>query len=321
MRRAAGRALRFAREQRIRWQQPRSAPIATVWTRTEAAAPADGFDGARAFDLLRAQCELGPRFPGSEAHGRMPEWLMERLRAGCDEVAVQRWDQRVARGPGAGRVFAMTNVFGMIRGSDSAPDEPADVLLCAHWDTRPVADQDPDPSRRALPVPGANDGASGVAVLLELARVLGASRPRRSVAIGFWDGEDLGEYYYGARLFARFAGRADARRWRARRGILLDMVGKDGLRCATEFHSLRAAPALWDEIHASAAAVGAGAHFGGPRIAVNDDHLFLNRAGIPTVLLIDYAYPQWHTTQDTPERCSPASLQAVGEVLAHWLAR
>lgn len=317
LRALASRGLGAFREARIRWQQPRSAPITTVWTRGAEAvhAGAPDFDGERAFDLLRAQCELGPRFPGSAAHAAMPAWLDERLRPWCDEIAVQRWSQRVARGPGAGRTFAMTNLFARIGG-----DGPA-IMLSAHWDTRPVADRDPDPAKRALPIDGANDGASGVAVLLELARALRARPAPRPVILAFWDGEDFGEYYYGSRLFARHAASPDARRWRAESGIVLDMVGKKGLRCVSELHSMREAPGVWAAVHESAVALGLEASFGGGPYAIRDDHSFLNGAGIPTVLFIDYAYPEWHTTLDTVDRCSADSLQTVGSVVLHWARR
>lgn len=280
-----------------------------------AAQPADeAFDGARAFDLLRAQCEMGPRVAGTDGHARTLAWMVDALRPCVDALVVQRWDQTVGRGPGAGRTFGMANVLALVRGTEDPEESVPELMLSTHWDTRPVADQDPDPAKRHLPVPGANDGASGVAVLLEVARALRTRRPARSVVLGFWDGEDLGEYYYGSRAYARElrAGRAP---WGARRGIVLDMVGKPNLRCNTESHSLRQAPELWREVHQHARSLGLDAHFGGPANTITDDHVFLSRAGIPSILLIDYAYPQWHTTADTVEHCDPASLQVVGDLV------
>jgi Zn-dependent M28 family amino/carboxypeptidase len=181
-----------------------------------------------------------------------------------------------------------------------------------------VADQDPDPARRALPVPGANDGASGVAVVLEAARALRRRRPPRTVALALWDGEDLGEYYYGSRAYAAACARGTVP-WKPRRGVVLDMVGKRGLRCSTELNSVALAPALWEQVHAGADALGLGAHFRGRRLSINDDHVFLNRAGIPTVLLIDYDYPQWHTTADTVDQCDARALQVAGDVVLHLI--
>jgi hypothetical protein len=277
------------------------------------------FDGARAYALLLEQCAMGPRIPGTPGHDACRALLLRELGQCADVVAVQPWTQRIYLGPGAGRALPMTNVFGLVRGGadiDAPPErvQPA-LMLCAHWDTRPVADQDPDPARRREPVPGANDGASGVAVLLEAARALRAERPEASVLLAFWDGEDLGEYYYGSRLYARNCRRPELAPWVPRRAVLLDMVGKCGLRFTTEGNSIRCAPELWAQVNAVAAGLGLQAYMGGPAGAINDDHVFLNRAGIPAVLLIDYAYPQWHTTADTPDRCCPRSLQVAGDIV------
>lgn len=297
----------------MRAGQPWRAPILPVErARSEAAGGPPGFEPGRAWAHLERQCGLGPRIPGTAPHATTLDWLIEQLSAAADEVALQRWRQRVFRGPGAGTRPAMANVLARVEGREPGPPS---LMLCTHWDTRPVADQDPDPSRRGEPVPGANDGASGVAVLLEACRALAAHRPRRAVLIALFDGEDLGEYYYGSRLFARWIGRPEAARWRPEAAVVADMVGKRGLRCATEVHSVRRAPALWERVGETARRLGLSGHFGGPEMAINDDHVSLQRAGIPAVLLIDYAYPEWHTTLDTPDRCDPASLGVVGRVL------
>jgi glutaminyl-peptide cyclotransferase len=292
------------------------------WERVAAGPPAaetaPAFDGARAFELLRAQCEMGPRVAGQEGHARTLAWMVDALRPLAAEVVVQRWDQKVSRGPGTGSTLRMANVLALIPGREPADGVPP-LMLSTHWDTRPVADRDPDPARRHLPVPGANDGASGVAVLLEMARAFRAQPPARPVVLGFWDGEDLGEYYYGSRAYALALRRGSAP-FRARGGVVLDMVGKAGLRCNVENNSVRQAPELWRQVHEAADALGLGARFGGRPHAMTDDHVFLSRAGIPSILLIDYVYPQWHTTADTVDRCDPASLEVVGDVLLH-LAR
>jgi glutaminyl-peptide cyclotransferase len=316
---AAARGVRAFRAARM-WLSLPAAPIQVVGQGGAGAAPAGapGFDGARAYALLLEQCALGPRIPGSPGHSATRTLLLRELGRWADVVAVQPWTQRIYRGPGKGQRLPMTNVFALVRGrgeQDAPPERirPA-LMLCAHWDTRPVADHDPDPARRAEPVPGANDGASGTAVLLEAARALRAERPAESVVLAFWDGEDLGEYYYGSRVFARVCGRADAARWRPAQAVLLDMVGGRGLRCTTERNSIRYAPALWNRVHAVAAALGLEAHVGGPARTINDDHVFLNRAGIPSIVLIDYSYPYWHSTHDTADKCAPQSLQVVGDV-------
>lgn len=317
LRKLAQPLVRAAREVRRRFEAgPVSHETIAVHTGAEPAGDG-GFDGARAFGLLRAQCELGPRAPGMDGHARALGWMIEQLAPVADGIVLQRWRQKIGRGPGAGRTFEMTNVLALVRGTEADGGAP-DVMLSAHWDTRPVADHDPDPARRTLPVPGANDGASGVAVVLEAARALRAQRPPRSVVLALWDGEDLGEHYYGSRAYAAACARG-AVPWKPRRGIVLDMVGKRGLRCATELNSARLAPALWAQVHACADGLGLGAHFRGRRSAINDDHVPLNRAGIPTVLLIDYDYPPWHTTADTVDQCDAASLQVVGDVALHFI--
>src|SRR5690606_9900097 len=133
-------------------------------------------------------------------------------------VAVQEWVQRIDRGAFAGARVPLCNLLALLPGRDDR-DRPAEtirpaLMLAAHWDTRPLADRDPDPALRGRPVPGASDGASGVAVLLELARVLAADPPPFSIVVALFDGEDLGEHFYGSRLFARWAGRPELLPWR-----------------------------------------------------------------------------------------------------------
>lgn len=316
------RLSRAYREFRLR---PPPAPIVVLADGIPGREPAGeaGFDGQRAFRLLEMQCRQGPRIPGTEGHRSTLEQLRLELARSVDTVAVQQWEQAIRRGPGAGCRFPMTNLFGLLRGTcdEGVPAgevRPA-LMLCAHWDTRPVADHDPDPRRRSLPVPGANDGASAVAVLLELARALHARRPEISIVFAFWDGEDLGEHYYGSRLFAAHCARRGFECWRPRRAVLLDMVGGAGLRCTTELNSLFHAPGLWNDVHAAVRHLELDRHFHGVARRVNDDHMMLNRAGIPSIVLIDYSYPYWHTTSDTIERCSADSLQIVGDVVLRFV--
>ncbi|HEX8835198.1 MAG TPA: M28 family peptidase [Abditibacteriaceae bacterium] len=314
--------------------QLRPAPVAPAASATattvSANQPAEtnslsAFDGNRAFSLLRAQCDFGPRPLGTPAHEKTAAFLLEQLEPLVDEVKTQKWKQYIKYGPGAGQTFAMTNILALVRGSDDEGKKPEeirpDLMLSAHWDTRPVADQDLISANRKQPILGANDGASGVAVLLEVTRVLKEKRPRQSIVIALWDGEDLGEFFYGAKYFARTVNEPENKRWRPARGILIDMIGDADLRVTSEKNSMAKAPELWADVHASAAALGLSRHFHGPAMEVLDDHIPLNEAGIPTIDLIDFQYPHWHTVNDTPDKCSPQSLKVIGDVLLHFIGR
>ena len=289
------------------------------------AASVAAFDGERAFALLRAQCDFGPRPMGTPAHEETAEWLQKQLADVSDEVETQTWNETVRRGPGAGKTFKFTNVFGIIRGTkDEGKDAEKivpDLMLSAHWDTRPVADMDETKANRGKPILGANDGASGVAALLEIARVLKAQRPEKTIVFAFWDGEDLGEFFYGSKYFARHSREAKWKRFRPKQGILLDMIGDRNLRVTRDLTSVEFAPSLWEDFHRAAAEQGKSEHFNGREIAVQDDHVPLNQAGIPTIDLIDFDYPYWHTVEDTVDKCSAASLQIIGDCVLHFIRR
>lgn len=323
LRRARQLIARSIRERRLRAHHP-FAPIIPL---PRPAPPArqtstrsTPFDANRAFAWLTAQCDAGPRIPGTPGHSAVRELILTEVSRHADSVATQEWRQRILRGPGAGTTLPMCNILARFNGTGAPAPARPHLMLCAHWDTRPVADRDPDPAWRALPVPGANDGASGVAILLEMARLLAAEPPPFPLLLAFWDGEDLGENCYGSRLYARQNEREAMPAWLPRRSILLDMVGKRELRCITDTASIAQAPALWDEVHEAARALGLERHFFGPAYRIGDDHIHLARAGIESIVLIDFDYPEWHTTADTADRCSPESLAVIGEVLQRFIA-
>lgn len=309
-------AAAHVREMRIAFRNPIT-DIVPLEPAPQRAIPADAdpaaFDADRAFATIEWQCAQGFRIPGTAAHTATRDMICRVLAESGGLVATQTWEQRVDRGPGAGRTFTMTNVFALF--GPSVPRRPSEYIFGAHWDTRPVADRDPDRDRRTMPVPGANDGASGVAVLLEIARIWAAEPPRRPVVLAFFDGEDLGEYCYGSRFYGRTAQAGKAAGWNARAAIVIDMIGKSGLRCCTELHSLRNAPDLWAHVHRTASKLGLERHFGGPEGEIHDDHVFLQTAGIPSILLLDPRYPEWHTSGDLPETCNPLSLKVIGSIL------
>jgi Zn-dependent M28 family amino/carboxypeptidase len=216
-----------------------------------------------------------------------------------------------------GTPLRMSNVFGVL-----GADKPTQVLLCAHWDTRPTADQDPNPANRNTPIPGANDGASGVAILLEVARVLHEARPNVGVIVVMLDGEDYGPgvdaMFLGSRYYAQNIVPTKAN-W----GILLDMVGDRDLQIPREGYSQQRAPAVNDRIWRAARELGRPEFVDAPGQPILDDHIPLIEAGLPTIDLIDFNYGPghswWHTLADTPDKCSPASLEAVGQVVLRTL--
>jgi hypothetical protein len=272
---------------------------------------APAFDGNRSFSFLKAQTDFGPRNPNSSAHRQCLLYLESELRKSAETVILQRFNHA-----GYGENLSLANVFAQFNRTATRR-----ILLVAHWDTRPRAEEDADPSKRDLPIIGANDGASGVAVLLELARVMKENPPPIGVDILLTDGEDYGDsrkdgntdlYFLGARHFAKTKDPL----YNPQYGILLDMVGDRDLQLPMEQNSMRFAPQLMDIVWSAAEEVRATQFIRVPGEAISDDHLPLNEAGIPTIDIIDFQYPHWHTHQDTPDKCSPQSLEAVGSVLS-----
>ncbi len=274
-------------------------------------------DGARAQARVERQVAAGPRIPGSPGHARVLEWL-------CGELA--RLGGRVERQAFVdsllGRPLALTNVIARFpaRGGRPAGGMPR-IVLCAHWDSRPWSDQDPDPAHRADPVPGANDGGSGVAVLLEVAELMHRQAPPVTVDLVFFDGEDQGragdpqDFCLGAQHYAaRLKETGDL----PTAAFLFDMVGDRDLEIHPEVQSSKRAANLVALVGDAARATGARHFKSDPRYAITDDHVPLLEAGVPAVDIIDFDYPAWHTHLDLPDRTSAASLAEVARVAA-WI--
>ena len=267
------------------------------------------FDGAAALEYARAQLAFGPRVPGSEGARRAGDWLVARMRERADTVIVQSWTHRTKDGV----ALPMRNIFAQIK-----PALAERVLYVAHWDTRPVSDNEYERELRETPSPGANDGASGVAMLLALADALKEVPPTVGVDILFVDGEDYGEFgpdtdvVIGA---AYFAANVPVRGYRPAYGVVWDMVGDRDLRILQERHSLRGAPEVVEGVWTKAAALGYARHFvPSPGYQVMDDHVPLQRLGWPVIDVIDLDYPYHHTTADTIDKISAESLRVVGDV-------
>jgi glutaminyl-peptide cyclotransferase len=248
---------------------------------------ADRFDSAKAWALLREQVELGPRPAGSEASRRLAERLRELLPHG-------RF-QQVPDG--------LRNIVGTVRGR-----EPGYVVVGAHYDTKDIPG-----------FLGANDGASGTAVLIRLARTI--KRPRHTLKFILFDGEESPRGTPN-RLFEQRGLRGSkvaAPRYRdARAMVLIDFVGDRDLSIPREGFSY---PDMWRKLRASAKRVGVARHFPpGVRGAIADDHLPFLREGVPSIDLIDFSFPCWHLVCDDLSRVSEASLDASGEALYPFLA-
>jgi Zn-dependent M28 family amino/carboxypeptidase len=271
------------------------------------------FQAQRAFEILKKQCEFGPRPPGSSAHRKTQNYLFTELQKYANSVALQP-HQYTANGV----TLQLNNILAEFRpGSPPVTgDGPSGetLLLAAHWDTRPFADRDPKPENQDKPILGANDGASGVAVLLEIARVLKLRPPPRRIIIVLFDGEDYGrsaeDMFIGSRFFAQNLGK-----WKPDYGILLDMVGDKDLSIPIERYSWNANRQFAELIWSRAAALGLAPFQQRLGAAILDDHVPLIKAGIPMVNIIDFTYPYWHTVEDTVDKCSPKSLEVVATLV------
>lgn len=264
------------------------------------------FDGRRAYRCLLSQTSMGARNPGSKGHAACRAYLIDKLTRLADTLIVQ--DFEVENLPGT-----LTNLIARFK-----PEVENRVIFCAHWDTRPWADMDPDPANRATPIPGANDGASGVAVLLELAAVLSRRPPQKGIDIALFDAEDSGEqgrpetFCLGSAYYAR-----NMLRPKPSYGVLIDMVGDSDLDIYVEENSVVRAPQIVDLVWSSAR--GDASFHRYLKYSVHDDHLNLIEAGIPCAAIIDFDYPYWHTLEDTHDKCSSRSLKTVGDVLVRMV--
>lgn len=260
------------------------------------------FDADRAFNDLIYQLELGPRVVGSQAHEQIRKWLITVNETAGWEVETQT------------SVYMGQTIHNIIAKKEIGDKYPW-VIIGAHYDSRIVADKDPLVENRLKPVPGANDGASGVAVLNELARVIPGDLSA-NIWLVFFDAEDNGginggEWILGSRAFVgNLESYPDA-------VVILDMIGDTDLNIFMEKNS---DINLTEEIWAIAESSGYGDYFINEyKHRIIDDHLPFIQAGIPAVDIIDFDYPYWHTISDTPDKVSPKSLGAVGNVVLNWL--
>jgi len=260
------------------------------------------FDASRAYEDVLWQMALGPRTPGSQAHTDEIKMIQEELKGAGWDVKVQTLIQDGHQ---------VENIIA----AHGKSQEP--IVVAAHYDSRLSADQDPDPLLSTQPVPGADDGASGVAVLLEMARVMPAETADH-VWLVFFDAEDQGnlpgwDWILGSKAFVASLNQ------KIHAAVIVDMIGDKDLNIYREEAS---DAALTSQIWETAANLGYAKQFiDTPKYNILDDHLPFLEAGIPAVDIIDFDYPYWHTTSDTADKVSPESLKVVGDTLLAWLAK
>lgn len=305
--------------------KPESKP--TTGSEHSATASHIEFDADSAYRNIKAQVDCGPRVPGSDGHARCAQYLVDELRRyGVDTVIEQKTTVTAFNGD----KLPINNIMGQIN-----RDAEVRVLLLAHWDTRPWADQEEKKEDRGKPIPGANDGGSGVGVLLEVARCLNIEKPSVGVDILFVDAEDYGKmdgwgnndvtWCLGTQYWIKNLPYESGKR--PIYGVLLDMVGGHDAKFHREYSSQQMAGNIVDKVWTMAAASGYGDTFvdelGG---SIVDDHLFVNKAGIPCIDIIESLNPAtnsfnptWHTLDDNMKNIDRKPLKAVGQTLLNLI--
>lgn len=280
--------------------------------------PIPQFDGTSAYSFLVKQCDFGPRNPNSVGHEKCLAYLQQQFSLYADSVGLQSFTI-----PGYdGTVLHLTNVIASFNLRAKVR-----VLISAHWDTRPRNDQERN-GPQDHPILGANDGASGVAVLLEMGRCFKQNPPPEGVDLVLWDGEDYGkegnlDYYF---LGSKYWAATKPFSYYPIFAVNLDMVGDKELTLPKENNSVQFAPDIVNLVWNTAAEMGVSQFADRVGDAISDDHLSLDNIGAKCIDIIDFAYPDqtnryWHTLEDTPDKCSGESLAAVGRVLIQVLYR
>ena len=287
------------------------------------------FNADSAYQYVKKQLDFGPRVPGGEAHARCVEYFIDFFNDKADTVYVQDFRTRLYNGKGIDgkNIIASFN-----------PEAKKRILLAAHYDSRPFADHDPDENNWNTPIDGANDGASGVGVLMEIARVLNSNPINTGIDIILFDLEDYGAPQYlnlmtnddwalGSQYWSK---NPHVYNYRAYFGLLLDMVGASNPKFPKEYYSQQFAPSLSNDVWRMARELGYSDYFtneiGHP---INDDHIYVNViAKIPMIDIIHLEnneessfYPYWHTMKDNIEQIDPNTLEMVGDVVLNVIYR
>ncbi|HUE70735.1 MAG TPA: M28 family peptidase [Pirellulaceae bacterium] len=303
----------------IAWQRPKASKL------TLADIP---FNGQRAYEHLQAICDIGPRISATQGMFKQQQYLRAHFEKLGGQVSLQEFP---VRHPDNGARVMLANMIVQWH-----PEKKERIMLCCHYDTRPYPDNDPDPRKRKGTFIGANDGASGVALLCEMAEHMQGLKCPYGIDFVLFDAEEFifdsnrDPFFLGSEHFARqYVAEPPPHRYRC--GILVDMIGDKDLQIYREPNSLRTrqTQALVNDIWTTARSLGVREFIPQTRMEeIRDDHLALNSiARIPAINIIDFDYPRargqtyWHTTQDVPENCSALSLAKVGWVLKEWLER
>lgn len=283
----------------------------------DAAQPTTDFDGKAALEYARAQMNFGARVPGTVNAQKAGDWIEARMRERADTVIVQKWTHTTING----KQLPMRNIFAQFR-----PELAERVLYVTHWDSRPVADASENLGDRQLPVPGANDGASGVGLFIALADLLKKTPPTVGVDLLFVDGEDYGDFGEMTDVLVGsmfFAADVKARNYKPIYGVVWDMIGDKDLRILREKNSLANAPEVVSRVWDVAASMGYEKFFVPEAFPdpITDDHIPLIRAGLRVIDVIDLDYPYHHRTSDTMDKISAESLKIVGDVATALVTR
>jgi hypothetical protein len=276
------------------------------------------FDSKRALGYLEQICKIGPRMSGTKGMEQQQELLKKHFEALGGKVEMQRFSGRQSS---QRQAVDMSNMI-----VSWFPEKTRRVILCSHYDTRPIADQEPDPRKWREPFVSANDGGSGVALLMEMAHHMKDAKTDVGVDFVFFDGEEYifeknDKYFFGSEHFASSYRRSRAKT-RYVAAILFDMIGGKGASFPMERNSLTKAGALVGMVWQIAAELQCKSFTDGvSNVEVLDDHIALNQADIPAIDIIDFDYPHWHRLTDVPANCSGESLAEVARVAGVWIQK
>jgi hypothetical protein len=275
-------------------------------------------DGKRVMKYLEAVCDIGPRMSGTNGMRKQQELLKKHFEDLGAKVVLQTF---TARQRSRSQPVEMANMI-----ISWHPDRARRVILCSHYDTRPIADQEPDPRKWREKFVSANDGGSGVALLMELGHHMKALKTNVGVDFVFFDGEEYifdprrDKYFFGSENFAQEY-RKSKPRLEYTGAILFDMIAGQNARFPAEGNSwIRSGP-LVKEIWGLAAELRCAAFVNRIGDRVQDDHLALQAAGIPAIDIIDFSYPHWHRLSDVPDNCAPETMEQVARVVSVWLQK